>query len=141
MWTRHAIFALLLLAPVLSAGCSSGDTGGPPRKTSLEQVSEDIVGGTWESGDESGDALNFRPNGTGQSYLAATDVTAEINWSIDVDNGEAVLTWGYIETRPEDEKIWVVDIDGDTMRVWPLSGSQVLLDPENDDPFVLTRFE
>jgi hypothetical protein len=134
------IAVLLVLTLALMSGCSAEEPI-KMKKMSLEQATEQIAGGTWESADDTGDALNFRPNGTGQSYLAETGVTAEINWRMSVDDGRLMLTWGYIETRPEDEKVWVVELNGDTMHVWPLSGSRILRDPETDDPFVLQRFE
>ncbi len=140
MRKAHLITVLMVLTLVLVSGCGSES---PPKakKTTLEQATKELTGGTWESAEDTGDALNFRPNGTGQSYLAETDVTAEINWVVATDDGQLLLRWGYIETRPEDEKVWVIEIDGDTMRVWPLSGSRILLDPEVDDPYLLQRFD
>ena len=141
MRRAHLITVLLALTLVLAGGCSSDDGPRTAKKTSLEQATQELTGGTWESADDTGDALNFRPNGTGQSYLAETDVTAEINWTVATEGGQLVLRWGYIETRPEDEKVWVIEIDGNTLRVWPLSGSSVLLDPDEDEPFVLQRID
>ena len=140
MKRAHLITVLMVLTLALVSGCGSES---PPKakRTTLEQATQELTGGTWESVDDTGDALNFRPNGTGQSYLAETDVTAEINWVVATDEGRLLLRWGYIETRPEDEKVWVIEVDGNTMRVWPLSGSSVLLDQEEDEPFVLQRVD
>jgi hypothetical protein len=136
---RLTFLILAVLALALAAGCGAGDD--TVSDAEMEQAVENLTGGTWELPDGGGDELNFRPNGTGQAYSPATDINAEIAWTIEAARERIVLTWTFAGTDPEDARKWVVEIEAEEMRVWPIAGSSVLLDPDSDDPYVLVRVD
>lgn len=137
MRTTRLLVIVLGLMLVFVGGCDSSE----PRDTGeiLARANQDIVGGRWEDPDDPGNALIFRPNGTGQSYLADSNVTADIAWSMVSTRGQARLTWSYSVAHSEAPQEWIVEIDGDTMKVWPQTGSLPVLDPDSDEPFMLQR--
>lgn len=137
MQVARLLAIVLGLMLVFVGGCDSSE----PRDIGemLSRASQDIVGGRWEDPDDPGNALIFRPNGTGQSHLADSNVTADIVWSMDSAEEHVQLTWSYRAARSEAPQEWIVEIDGDTMGVWPQAGSLPVLDADSDEPFVLQR--
>lgn len=137
MRTARVLAIALGLTLVLIGGCAPSET----RDTGemLASANRDIAGGRWEDPDDPGNALIFRPNGTGQSYLANSDVTADIVWSMELAQERVRLTWSYRAAPSETPQEWIVEIDGDTMKAWPQKGPLPVLDPDSDEPFVLMR--
>ena len=132
------VVAGLLALMLLAFGCTNGETDDAEL---LQRTSAALSGGAWENADDPGDALIFRPNGTGYSYFAVRDLQANITWSMTLEDGHVVLSWSHQESDAEDVQEWVIEIDDDTMLVWPIEGSPIVLDPNEDRPIELTRIE
>lgn len=139
MRTTRLLTVVLGLVLVFAAGCGTAETNDVGNL--LERASQNLSGGTWENPDDPGNALLFRPNGTGQSYIAARDVTGEITWGMELRDARVLLSWSYVLASSGDAQEWIIEIDEDKMKVWPQKGSQPILDPDSDQPFILLRAE